>query len=367
MAGLWLAVRALAERPLEHPRALVAGALLTGCAVGLKLTYAVFGLAYLVALLSLGNWRESAKRVATGSAFMLAGFLIFGGYWAWVMQREFGNPVFPYYNDLFQSPWWEPVAFFDRNWGPRDLGQWLFFPLYFARRSTLVSEVGFRDYRLAALFVLGLLCLAKFLLLPREKAAMRAWKFLITFALASYVIWIKLFGIYRYLVPLEVLSGPLIVGCLLYLLRGMSLRYACIVLLAALLVGTTRSGDWGRVPFGQAYFENRVPEVAPDSLVILGYIHPYAYEIPFFRADARFVSPANNFLLPGQKNLLARRIEGVVRSHTGPIYLLEMKSRNTQDVATLAHFGLRLADEPCRAIVTPMAGNYEQLCRVARL
>jgi hypothetical protein len=360
MAGLWLAVRGLVERPLEHPRALVAGALLTGCAVGLKLTYAVFGLAYLVALLSLGDWREGVKRLATSSAFMLAGFLIFGGYWAWVMAREFGNPAFPYYNDLFRSPWWEPVPFFDRNWGPRDLGQWLFFPLYFARRSTLVSEIGFRDYRLAALLVLAIAAAIKFALQrPRVDPP---WRFLIAFTLAAYVAWIKLFGIYRYLVPLEVLSGPLIVGCLLYLLRGMALRYACIVLLATLLAGTTRPGDWGRVPFGHGYFEVKAPQLPPDSLVIVGYIHPYAYEIPFFRSDARFVSPVNNFLALGQKNLMARAVEDAIRTHRGPVYLMQMRSGNSQDTATIQYFNLAFSGERCLGVQSPMSDNYVQVC-----
>ena len=55
--------------------------------------------------------------------------------------------------------------------------------------------------------------------------------------------------------------------------------------------------------------------------MILGYTHPLAYVIPFFRADARFVSPANNLLAVNQENLLARRIAEVIRAHPGPIYL----------------------------------------------
>ena len=356
MAGLWFAMR--------NSRGVAIGAALVGCAVGLKLTYGIFALGFLAALVTHGSWTERARRVAIAAAFLFAGFLVFGGYWAWVMWREFGNPTFPYYNHVFQSPWWEPVAFFDRHWGPRSVLHWLFFPLYFAKQSTLVSEVGFRDYRLAVLMVLSILAAIKFV--ARRPPIGPAWQFLITFTIVSYLAWLKLFGIYRYLVPLELISGPLIVGCLAYLVRGISLRYAAAAILATLLVGTTRPGSWGRIPFGHAYFDNQVPELPANSLVIVGYSHPLAYELPFFRPDARFVSPANNFLMPGQKNLLARRIEEVIHAHAGPIYLLELQWRTGQDEATLAGFGLRFADEPCRPLRSAMADNREQLCRVVR-
>ena len=356
VAGLWFAMR--------DGRGVAIGGLLVGCAVGLKLTYGIFAAGFLAALIVQGSWRERVQRVAIGAATLAAGFLIFGGYWAWTMWREFGNPTFPYYNHVFQSPWWEPAAFFDTHWGPRTLLQWLFFPLFFARQSTLVSEVGFRDYRLAVLLVVSLLAMMK--MAVKRPRIEPSWQFLGVFTIVSYLAWLKLFGIYRYLVPLELLSGPLIVGCLVYLFRGLPVRYATVAILAILLVGTTRPGSWGRIPFGHAYFEDRVPGLDANALVIVGYSHPYAYEIPFFRPDARFVSPANNFLMPGQRNLLAKRIEEVLRGHSGPLYLLELKARSSQDEATLKGFGLAFEAEPCRGIHSPMSDNQYQVCRLTR-
>ena len=353
MAGLWLMVR--------DPRAVAGAAFLVGCAIGLKLTYAIFGLGFLVALLT---WDGRAKRIAVAVGFLALGWALLGGYWAWTMWQEFGNPTFPYYNHIFRSPWAEPAGSFDRNWGPRELLQWLFFPIYFSHRSLLVSEVSFRDYRLAALLVLAIVAAVKFLVQrPRVDPA---WRFLAVFTLASYLVWLKLFGIYRYLVPLELLSGPLIVGCILYLARGRAVRYAAVAILAILLIGTTRVPDWGRIPFGHEYFDVKAPELPPGSLVILGYIHPYAYTIPFFRPDARFVSPANNLYTVGQDNLMARRIAEVIRAHPGPMFLMELKSRTAQDAQTLAHFGLGYADAPCLAIRSAMADNYEQVCPLRR-
>ena len=364
MAAIWLVVRALIEDNDQYPRAFAGAAFLVGCAVGLKLTYAIFGVAFIAALASWGPWPARARRVAKAAGFALAGFALFGGYWAWVMWREFGNPAFPYYNHVFHSPWWEQAAFFDRNWGPRDLLQWLFFPIYFSHRSTLVSEVGFRDYRLAAVMVLGILATLKFLIgRPRIDPA---WRFLVMFSAVSYLAWLKLFAIYRYLVPLELLSGPLIVGCVLYLLRGRAARYIALAILTGLLLGTTRPMNWGRIPFGNAYFEVKAPELPPNALVILGHSHPMAYVIPFFRRDARFVSPSSNFLAPGQGNRLAKRVEEVIRTHDGPIFLVEYRLREARDEATLRHFGLAFEATPCQGIRSSMSDHFMQVCRLTR-
>ncbi len=393
MAAIWLAVGAIAGGSDRNRRAFAMAGFLVGCAVGLKLTYAVFGVAFIAALASWGPWRGRMERVAIASAFAFTGFLLFGGYWAWVMWRDFGNPTFPFYNHVFQSPWWEPTAFFDRNWGPRNALQAIFFPLYFSHQSTLVSEVGFRDYRLAALLVLALICacvgFARRLVRPSPSPSVRPspspsgpwevergvgegrgggppWRFLIVFTLVSYLAWLKLFGIYRYLVPLELLSGPLIVGCVLFALRGMKVRYAAVAILTVLLIGTTRPMSWGRIPFGHGYFEVKVPELAPNALVIMGYSHPMAYVIPFFRPDARFVTPASNFLLPEQGNRLAGRVAEVIGAHRGPIYLVEHRTREARDAATLRHFGLAFEASPCETIRTPMSDNFIQVCRVVR-
>ena len=364
MAGLFLVVRALVEGEHAHRHSFALAAFLVGCAVGLKLTYGVFGVAFLVGLAAWGPWRMSARRVVVAGAFMAAGALVFGGYWAWEMWREFANPTFPYYNHVFHSPWWEPAAFFDRNYGPRDVLQAIFFPLYFSQRSTLVSEVGFRDYRLAVLLVLSLLVAMKVVI--RRPLIPLPWRFLGVFTLVAYLTWLKLFGIYRYLVPLELLSGPLIIGCLLFLLQGRVLRYVAVGVLAVLLLGTTRPMSWGRIPFGHEYFEVKVPPLEPNALVIVGYSHPMSYVIPFFRPDARFVSPANNFLMPDQGNLLAKRAADLIRAHRGPIYLMEYRARVPQDEATLKHFGLAFDATPCEGIRSTFSDNFMQVCRLSR-
>ncbi len=361
-------------------RALVIAGVLAGAAAGLKLTYAVFAVALLAALASFGSARERGRAIAIAGLAMAAGFVATYGFWGWTLWREFGNPFFPYFNDLFKSPWWEPIALFDRNFGPRDALQAIAFPLYFARDYKLVAEVSFRDWRLAALLVLALACAVRWLASGRRPMP-PAWRVPAVFTLVSYLLWLKLFGIYRYLVPLEMLSGPLIVGAILYLgpgakwvpgtifpkwVPGTIFRRAAIGVVAVLLLGTTRTADWGRLPFHGTHFDVGVPSMEPGALVVMGPAQPMAYIIPFFPADARFVSPENNFLRIGQSNLLARRIVQLVASHRGPIYSLDFAAGGDVD-AVLPHYGLRRVASRCNPVRSRLDTSAMQLCAVERV
>ena len=376
LAALWLAVRAAVEGEARHPYDCAAGSFLMGCAVGLKLTYGVFAVGLVASCIAYGSLRARLSRPLWAAVLMGLGFLATYGWWGWILWREFGNPFFIYFNSLFQSPWWEAIDFYDRNFGPRDWKQWIFFPIYFARRSLLVGEVAFRDYRLAVLLLLTIAAWAMSRArnlrenpnapAPPPDPLAAPWRALVLFTLVSYVAWLELFGIYRYLVPLEAVSGALIVGSVLYVWKSGRWRLAVVALLAILLVGTTRPGTWGRIEFGQSYFDVKAPELAPDPLVIMGYRHPMAYAAPFFRADARFVSPANNFLDVQQRNLLARRADELIRGHRGALYLLAYKEIDPFDERTLAHFGLVLDEPGCKAVPSSMDVDYMRICPLRR-
>ncbi|HEY2629185.1 MAG TPA: hypothetical protein VGI57_08650 [Usitatibacter sp.] len=343
----------------------------TGLAVGLKLTYGVFAVALVVAVASFGPWRQRLSSMAITGLCLLAGFIVTYGFWGATLWNEFGNPVFPYFNHIFQSPWWEPEAWFDRNFGPRDSLQAIFFPFFFAQQSRLVSEVAFRDWRLAVLLAIAIFTALRFAIgrlrspVAATRVESRPWIFLAVFTLAAYLVWLKLYGIYRYLVPLEMLSGPLIVGGILWLLRDRVARRLAVVVLAGLIVGMTRVPDWGRLPFRGAYFDVAVPDIAPRALVIVGPYDPMSYAIPFVRPDARFVSPDNNLLRYSQQNLLARKIRDLIATHDGPLYSLDFRDFNRMG-EMLAHFNLARIASTCLPIQSYVDDSAMQVCRLER-
>jgi hypothetical protein len=347
-----------------------AGAL-TGLAVGAKLTYGIFAPALVVAMMSFGSPRERFARGAVLGAMIAAGFLAAYAFWGAALYREFGSPFFPYFNDLFKSPYWLPEAFFDRSFGPRNWKQWIFFPFYFSWVSWMVGEIPFRDFRFPILYALAALALAKYALNRRRAPADgrdprdNAWRFVAVFTFAAYLAWLKVFGIFRYLVPLEMLTGPLIVGCTLYLVPAAATRRRALAILAAAIIVSTHAGNWGRLEYPDRYFEVAVPELAPGALVIVSVRHPLAYVIPFSRPDARFVSPSNNFLHLGQDNLLTRRIAQLIATHAGPMYSLDFVDQE-DTAAALDYYQLVLDPSSCQGIRSNLDSNAMRFCRVER-
>ncbi|HEV8268851.1 MAG TPA: hypothetical protein VGR00_11470, partial [Thermoanaerobaculia bacterium] len=307
LAAIYVVLR---SDTVSRARLFAAGALV-GAGAGLKPTYVIYGAAFFVAIFALIPKGSRVRDAATYSGAALLGFAATTGFWCATLQRHLGSPVFPILNGVVKSPFWEPISLRDVRFLPRTLGQAIAYPFLFARKSHLVAEVSFVDYRIAALFVLAVLCGANWMVRRGRAqgetigAELRARRFLIVFSAVAYVAWLVSFGIYRYLVPLEILSGLLIVSGVVFLAgNGAMSRFAVLAATVA-IVASTRPMNWGRKPFDGAFFQVSVPDLS-QALVLIASSNPVSsdpvsYLIPFFPEETRFISPSNNFLRLGQR------------------------------------------------------------------
>ena len=129
-------------------RLLLAGAA-GGAATGLRLTAAVDLVAVGVAVLLLGATRRPFRRqllaLATLCIGSLLGFIATNGAWALRLWERFGNPIFPLANQLFRSPYFEPVYSRDYRFAARDAWDYLRPPLDIAvGRMDRFQEIGAR-------------------------------------------------------------------------------------------------------------------------------------------------------------------------------------------------------------------------------
>lgn len=386
IAGLWVIVRALATRPGE-PLAwgpLAAAGTLCGLAAGLKLTYGLFAFALCLALWlrRVRPWAAFARGFRDAFLFGLAvllGTALSGGAWMWELWTQLANPVFPYGNVWIKSPWWGQYEVMGRPYGPHRLGEWLVFPFtLLAPRPFYVAETEYVDARMPVLYALALAAAAVWLARrwrdryagsapPPAVAGTRsgeAWRLVALFFVLAFVLWTQQFSIYRYLVPLELVSGALLVGLLMFLLRpGYALPAA--VVLAAVLVGSTRPPDWWHLEFRDRWFEVEVPPVDANALVLLTSDGPMSYVLPYFPPDARFFGLQNSINDPKRDTLMATTIAKAIRDHKGPLYSLTYPS-NTGVDTLLAHDLLRLT-ETCKDVRTNMRTSPIQLCRLFRI
>ncbi|MCC7178081.1 MAG: hypothetical protein IT177_06805 [Acidobacteria bacterium] len=363
------AVSADEAQPITTP--FVLAGLLAGGAVGAKLAVGPIAMGLLAMALAVpGHARARGTRATGFAAGGAAGVLLAGGYWMWLMYHHFGSPVFPYFNEIFQSPFAPPLDLSDQRFVAGTAFQKVFYPFFWIGTQNLVLEPAFRDGRCAA----ALLALAATALAaafdrlsgdagPRDETVVRL-RLLAVFWLVSYVAWLQLFSYYRYIVVLELLGAPVIIGTAMVLTRRGTATLALAVPVCVALAVGARPPDWGRIPWSDSYFGVDPTALAKyEGATILMWDMPQAYVVPFFPPSTTFVRLlSNKGLVPG--NAMWTRLEAhVAGAPDDRLYKLDMLpgSIHEKQEGSLAHFGL-VATDACE-----MHGSHAGPFRICRL
>ena len=144
-APTFFAAFLLLPRPSPHSRAsmtaLLGAGVLSGIASGLKLTAATYALALMFALLAWpGTLRSCVRAAAIYAAGVILGLALALGPWCAQLWLHFENPLFPYGNEWFRSPWWEAAPLLPGSYGPHDLRGWLEFPFALLAPERVVTR-----------------------------------------------------------------------------------------------------------------------------------------------------------------------------------------------------------------------------------
>ena len=326
-----------------------------GTACGLKLTNFTYAIGLGVSLLAL--WPVLLLR---GRMFLsytigaVCGFLVTGGYWAVHLWLAFGNPMAPYFNDVFASPMFVLDSYADRRFmqGPLFPAA-ITYPFRWLLGMHPTSEVPFRDARFALVAVFLPVALVVSVLRPGRGPSgaaktgsiveLRQFWLHGLFFIASYAIWLKQFGYQRYALPLELLTGLMLFLSLDRLLRNRKEVTCVFSVLAVFIVIWTRPANWGRIPYGNDWFGIEIPrDQEPQTLyVMMGHDEPFAYVIPFMPDTSQFIRLTGN--MPLDPNMpLGRKALSMIRAHTGTIRSLAVVELDEENRARLARFGLAL-------------------------
>ena len=336
-------------------RALAAG-LVGGAAVGLKPTTAAPHLGLAALVIWTACRRRRARPPIAFALGTLAGWGVTNGWWAVAVCRRFGNPLYPLFNNLFNSPFSPPVFRLDPRWGVREPLDWLRPPVDAALGfHSRLQEAPFRDARLLLVFLALLVWLVASWRNARSGPA-SPLPGLVLYWLVTYVTWLGAFHYYRYGAVLEFLA-PAVAFLLLKEAWSRSLPVAAPLVAAALLLSTSVS-QWGRMPWS-FWFNPRLPPLAqrPDQLVFLR--DPVlSFAAPFFPPDSAFVGVAFE-LGPATVEAIRARVE----THGGPFLLLQ--DPGSYDDTRVRRFGLAI-DGPCEQVQLGR-GHRLLLCPLGRL
>lgn len=334
---------------------------LAGAAAGLKLTAVMYCIGFIAAALVFGPLRALPARIAALATGGVLAAALTAGPWAWHLWQEYANPVFPYFNQWFQSPDALPLPHKDMRFVPVGWYDTLMVPFHLLVESRRYSESKLSDPRL----LLGFLALAVWAVQwlrsrPRPQA-MAPWP-LIAFAFASYAVWVHLYGIYRYVYALELLLAVCFMGVLSSLLPKRWPRTLMFIALVLVVAATHRPG-WGRQSFSAPMVSIQFPPLGDDAMVLLSDMDPLAHAVAFLPTNVPALSLRNNFMSPQVCTRLQAKVEHRIRAHQGSLYLLRQISEASSSEAPFEAYGLER-----QGACLPVADSLKplELCPLAR-
>ena len=352
----------------DHKSVIIAG-LIMGAGLGLKLTVMIYVLGTTIALLVIESGTKNRVRLA--GIWMLgigAGLLVTRGYWMYRMGTAYGSPLFPFYNTVFNSPYYDNLNFADKRALPPSLFQALIYPILFSAKTQITLFLNdFRDLRYAVIYSLLIMLALKNgyersqLQQTGRKQRNRADTtrplgqpelFLLVFYITSFIIWEVKFSVIRYIAPLEALA-PIVIFILVRRLFISKMIQTITVAVAFMgIIGVMNPPGFQRLPWSSTFFEVTPPQLKdPDNtIVVIAGRRPWAYMIPFFDPGVRFVRIGGNFTAPSRPNLMKSEMRDLLHKHAGPIYLLSRREFLREDAGTLNYYQLYITGPDCKRI-----------------
>ncbi|MEI9931686.1 MAG: hypothetical protein WDM89_14380 [Rhizomicrobium sp.] len=345
-------------------------AFITGITVGLKLPEAPFALGVAAALIVIGGrWTHLGTRMIAGAIGGAAGAVLFAAYWMLQMQHLTGNPLFPYFNEHFHSALAVGRNYRDLRFVPTHFWREVLFPIYFSYDWSIADDIPFRDIRVVTAYITVIVAAIVWLSGKRSKEPLMTpeiVRIIFAFAAVSYVAWLKVFGIYRYILALEMLAPILVaasVGLLQLPRRTQLIALACLFFAALVF---TRPDYLERAPLGDPYVDVAIPKIPnPRHAMVLmtgneplGFIAPsLPREIPILRIDGWMLQPKDG---SGLTKIMRKR----VAAWKGDRYLIADTNAMTRAHDALKDYGLAIVWTKCELFDTNLIGAY-QLCPLA--
>ncbi len=197
---------------------------LLGLAAGLKLTAIIYCVSGGLTLIMCAKYFKPFHKLL--GMFVLGGligFLLTNGFWMWRMWDTFGNPIYPFLNNIFKSEWFGEYSFRDVKYLPTTFAQALFYPFYIMLgiirgegKGMIIMD--FRNLFMMIIFYCFVIYqIIHFIRFKKFKISTPANTFLWVLWFASYTVWLLLFSIQRYATQIFMLEAIIFVQTCIFL------------------------------------------------------------------------------------------------------------------------------------------------------
>lgn len=331
-----------------------AAGLAAGVGAGLKFAELPVDAGIVLGVLAIsGPWRERMRRLGSCAAGSAIGLLVTSGYWTAVLWHRYHDPIaFTQASfGLFHSPYVPAASLSVRGYGPTSLLQAVVFPVYVFLHPLASSEIAVRELSLPLAYV----ATALLLVVAVVQRALRCFgaracgavtpspagdavatgrdvdtdRYLVVTFAVGIALWMLVFGVYRYLIPVELLS-PLVVfaagrrivvrlsaaGEAGSRRRGLALLFvlACV----ACMLSMSPANYWDRVGFGPTFFRlQSTPRLLANGRtdVVVESRQPMAFLYPLLPRTVIAMGSVLDMLTPANRRVYASAFASVRRAH----------------------------------------------------
>lgn len=312
--------------------------LILGSALGLKSTNIYVCVASGLSLILCFQYlKHPIKFVFYFALGGLIGFLITNGWWMLKLWDLYQNPVFPFLNEIFKSPYFDNFNYTDTRFIPPDYLKFIF-PYIWLKGEYKSAEMAFYDIRGIVYYSVALVFGGYLFLKPKRVKVFYQtsplWCFLSVFLVLSYILWLNVFSIYRYIGIIELFSAIFFVKLMIMCIPKGFLQKSvyvtiCIIIVGILLLVPMNSTSWGhRLNDEQmVYLE---PINLPENTLLKLYSFPTAGVIPILAKQFDFRALGyihiNAVLMKGsefvERNEFRKIRDKIEQEHNGPEILI---------------------------------------------
>lgn len=300
--------------------------LLMGLAVGLKLTNAPFALAIVLVLAVLPiKPADKLRQISLYGLSALASLMLTSGWWFYQVWVKFGNPLFPQFNSIFKSDLASATSIIDTRWGPINALEALAWPLWMSLRPWRLHDGLLYNHLWLTTYLALLACLASYLwrrVRGLEKQTSPAWLVLF-FVPASYVIWLKVFSIGRYMTVVEMLLPLLLlIGLKGFVWPKLSVILAFMLTVFSLVLSLKHSNFGVRATWEAQSYSVSVPPIQQPTtatVLIAAGGAPISWLLPNFPSQTAVLRISGNF---PRSEAYDRLMHQTVAARAGKVYAI---------------------------------------------
>lgn len=270
---------------------------LLGMSFGFKLTNGLYLPPFFLFLL-FSLYADQKKILSSIILFFIStfiGFLISSGWWSLYLYYEWQNPLMPFYNAFFKSPYYALNNFRDLNWKFSSLGDFFLFFFDAATGTKKTLEISFTDIRYLLVYIFSGTFFIRYLyslqILTLKNFCTKTNSFII-FYLATIFLWGLMFAYHRYIIALELITG-IFLSVLIYKCKFDKSKIILILSILIVMCFTfIRIPDWShsKIRFSDVYdFNIKFPEsIKSEPAKYLLYGAPFGYLLPYMPQESRF-------------------------------------------------------------------------------